>query len=83
MERVIILEEYPRIKSLKHYVHVYICTRIPLLLCCYLVPQKFVKILFLLQAELYKVKKDYAKAEPLYLEAINILEEYFGINDIR
>lgn len=36
-----------------------------------------------MQAELYRVKKDFEKAEPLYTEAINILEEYFGVNDVR
>lgn len=40
-------------------------------------------IFFLLQAELFRVKKDFDSAEPLYVEAINILEENFGINDIR
>lgn len=38
---------------------------------------------WLLQAELYRVKKEFKKAEPLYLEAINILEESFGPVDIR
>ncbi|KAL6323876.1 hypothetical protein AAG906_005873 [Vitis piasezkii] len=36
-----------------------------------------------LQAELYRVKKLFDKAEPLYLEAINILQESFGPEDIR
>ncbi|CAK9169776.1 unnamed protein product [Ilex paraguariensis] len=36
-----------------------------------------------IQAELYRVKKAFDKAEPLYLEAINILEESFGLDDIR
>lgn len=35
------------------------------------------------QAELYRVKKEFGKAEPLYLEAINILEESFGPDDVR
>jgi hypothetical protein len=39
--------------------------------------------LLLFQAELYRVKKEFDKAEPLYLEAINILEESFGPEDIR
>ncbi|KAH7557027.1 hypothetical protein JRO89_XS11G0031400 [Xanthoceras sorbifolium] len=34
-------------------------------------------------AELYRVKKAFDKAEPLYLEAINILEDSFGPEDIR
>ncbi|CAL9211336.1 unnamed protein product [Musa hybrid cultivar] len=34
-------------------------------------------------AELYRVKKAYEKAEPLYLEAINILEDTFGADDVR
>ncbi|XLR27047.1 hypothetical protein S83_054947, partial [Arachis hypogaea] len=34
-------------------------------------------------AELYRIKKDFSKAEPLYLEAIDILEEAFGPDDIR
>ncbi|KAI3784422.1 hypothetical protein L1987_43521 [Smallanthus sonchifolius] len=34
-------------------------------------------------AELYRVKKAFDKAEPLYLEAINILEESYGHEDIR
>lgn len=38
---------------------------------------------WILQAELYRVKKEFKKAEPLYLEAINILEESFGPVDIR
>lgn len=36
-----------------------------------------------LQAELYRVQKDFDKAEPLYVEAINILEGYYGLNDVR
>lgn len=36
-----------------------------------------------MQAELYRVNRDFDKAEPLYMEAINILEEYFGENDVR
>lgn len=35
------------------------------------------------QAELYRVNKEFDKAEPLYLEAINILEEAFGHDDVR
>lgn len=35
------------------------------------------------QAELYRVKKAFDKAEPLYLEAIKILEESFGPDDVR
>ncbi|KAD0676521.1 hypothetical protein E3N88_43877 [Mikania micrantha] len=35
------------------------------------------------RAELYRVKKAFDKAEPLYLEAINILEESYGHEDIR
>ncbi|CAL5326699.1 unnamed protein product [Camellia sinensis] len=35
------------------------------------------------KAELYRVKKAYDKAEPLYLEAVKILEESFGPEDIR
>lgn len=38
---------------------------------------------WLLQAELYRVRKAFEKAEPLYLEAISILEESFGADDIR
>ncbi|GAU22418.1 hypothetical protein TSUD_123050 [Trifolium subterraneum] len=34
-------------------------------------------------AELYRVKKAFDKAEPLYLEAIKILEESFGPDDIK
>nr|CAB3487787.1 unnamed protein product [Digitaria exilis] len=34
-------------------------------------------------AEFYRLKKEYEKAELLYLEAIEILEESFGSNDIR
>ncbi|RWW61912.1 hypothetical protein BHE74_00031027 [Ensete ventricosum] len=34
-------------------------------------------------AELYRVKKAYEKAEPLYLKAINILEDTFGADDVR
>ncbi|KAK9049824.1 hypothetical protein SSX86_031206 [Deinandra increscens subsp. villosa] len=34
-------------------------------------------------AELYRVKKACDKAEPLYLEAVNILEESYGHEDIR
>ncbi|KAG6530114.1 hypothetical protein ZIOFF_012335 [Zingiber officinale] len=34
-------------------------------------------------AELYRVKREYAKAEPLYIEAISILEDSYGPNDIR
>lgn len=37
----------------------------------------------MLQAELYRVRKAFEKAEPLYLNAINILEEAFGSEDIR
>ena len=37
----------------------------------------------LLQAELYRVQKAFDKAEPLYLEAIDILEEAFGPEDVR
>ena len=40
-------------------------------------------LLLLFQAELYRVKKEFHKAEPLYLEATNILEESFGPEDIR
>jgi hypothetical protein len=36
-----------------------------------------------LQAEFYRLKKEYEKAELLYLEAIEILEESFGSDDIR
>lgn len=32
---------------------------------------------------MYRVKKAFDKAEPLYLEAINILEESYGHEDIR
>lgn len=39
--------------------------------------------LLLFQAELYRVKKAFDKAEPLYLEAINILEESYGPDDVR
>ncbi|RZR78632.1 hypothetical protein BHM03_00004045 [Ensete ventricosum] len=35
------------------------------------------------EAELYRVKKAYEKAEPLYLKAINILEDTFGADDVR
>ena len=38
---------------------------------------------WVLQAELYRVRKEFEKAEPLYLDAINILEEAFGKDDIR
>lgn len=41
------------------------------------------KFLLFFQAELYRVNKLYNKAEPLYLEAISILEESFGPEDIR
>lgn len=41
------------------------------------------RFLLLLQAELYRVNKLYHKAEPLYSEAISILEESFGPEDIR
>ncbi|WZY88671.1 hypothetical protein YC2023_045406 [Brassica napus] len=34
-------------------------------------------------AELYRVKKEFDKAEPLYLEAVSILEEYYGPEDVR
>ncbi|CAK9318006.1 unnamed protein product [Citrullus colocynthis] len=34
-------------------------------------------------AELYRVMKTFDKAEPMYLEAINILEESYGTEDIR
>uniref|UniRef100_A0A804PAE5 Tetratricopeptide repeat (TPR)-like superfamily protein n=1 Tax=Zea mays TaxID=4577 RepID=A0A804PAE5_MAIZE len=34
-------------------------------------------------AEFYRLKKEHVKAEPLYLEAIEILEESFGPDDIR
>lgn len=37
----------------------------------------------ILQAEFYRLKKEYEKAELLYLEAIEILEESFGSDDIR
>ncbi|KAH7533243.1 hypothetical protein FEM48_Zijuj04G0109600 [Ziziphus jujuba var. spinosa] len=37
----------------------------------------------LFQAELYRVNKAFDKAEPLYLKAIDILEETFGPEDIR
>jgi hypothetical protein len=40
-------------------------------------------LLLSFQAELYRVRKEFDKAEPLYLEAINILEESFGPDDIR
>lgn len=40
-------------------------------------------MLLLFQAELYRVNKAYNKAEPLYLDAISILEESFGPEDIR
>lgn len=40
-------------------------------------------LLLLFQAELYRVKKEFDIAEPLYLEAINILQESFGAEDIR
>lgn len=35
------------------------------------------------QAELYRVQKSYDRAEPLYLDAISILEEAFGQDDVR
>ncbi|XP_048633339.1 kinesin light chain isoform X1 [Brassica napus] len=35
------------------------------------------------KAELYRVKKEFDKAEPLYLEAVSILEEYYGPEDVR
>ncbi|CAM0948814.1 unnamed protein product [Alopecurus aequalis] len=34
-------------------------------------------------AEFYRLRKEYEKAEPLYLEAIEILEQSFGPDDIR
>ncbi|KAF6150805.1 hypothetical protein GIB67_020888 [Kingdonia uniflora] len=34
-------------------------------------------------AELYRVRRAFHMAEPLYLEAINILEESYGLEDIR
>ncbi|XP_059309960.1 uncharacterized protein LOC132061110 [Lycium ferocissimum] len=34
-------------------------------------------------AELYRIEKVFNKAEPMYLEAINILEESFGQDDVR
>ncbi|KFK23037.1 hypothetical protein AALP_AAs65234U000100 [Arabis alpina] len=34
-------------------------------------------------AELYRVKKEFDKAEPLYLEAVSILEEFYGPEDVR
>lgn len=40
-------------------------------------------IRLLFQAELYRVNKAFDKAEPLYLKAIDILEETFGPEDIR
>lgn len=40
-------------------------------------------LLLSFQAELYRVKRAFDKAEPLYLEAIGILEESFGPDDIR
>lgn len=39
--------------------------------------------LLLFQAELFRVQKQFDKAEPLYWEAIKILEESFGPEDIR
>jgi hypothetical protein len=36
-----------------------------------------------LQAEFYRLRKEYEKAELLYLEAIEILEESFGSDDVR
>ena len=35
------------------------------------------------QAELHRVNKAFDKAEPLYLQAIDILEQTFGPNDVR
>jgi hypothetical protein len=35
------------------------------------------------QAEFYRLTKEYEKAEPLYMEAIEILEQSFGPDDIR
>lgn len=40
-------------------------------------------LLLYFQAEMYRVKKAFDKAEPLYLEAIKILEESFGPDDVR
>ncbi|XP_050228150.1 uncharacterized protein LOC126677527 isoform X3 [Mercurialis annua] len=40
-------------------------------------------ILLFFQAELYRVKKAFDKAEPLYLEAVKILEASYGPDDIR
>jgi len=37
----------------------------------------------LCKAELYRVKKEFDKAEPLYLEAVSILEEFYGPDDVR
>ncbi|KAJ3674128.1 hypothetical protein LUZ60_006120 [Juncus effusus] len=34
-------------------------------------------------AEFYRVKKEFDKAEPLYLEAVNILEDSLGTDDVR
>jgi len=34
-------------------------------------------------AEFYRLRKEYEKAEPLYMEAIEILEQSFGPDDIR
>lgn len=42
-----------------------------------------INIRLLFQAELYRVNKAFDKAEPLYLKAIDILEETFGPEDIR
>ncbi|KAL2898411.1 Nephrocystin-3, partial [Bienertia sinuspersici] len=35
------------------------------------------------QAELYRVQKSFDQAEPLYVEAISILQEVFGQDDVR
>ncbi|KAL6560815.1 hypothetical protein OROHE_005992, partial [Orobanche hederae] len=43
---------------------------------------KLVKLRPLFQAELFRIKKDFDNAEPLYLEAIDILEKHFGTEDI-
>ncbi|KAG2406368.1 uncharacterized protein HKW66_Vig0056240 [Vigna angularis] len=46
-------------------------------------PYETISVAFRFLAEFYRVKKAFDKAEPLYLEAINILEESFGPDDVR
>lgn len=73
------------------YVHIYIFRSEPIFLpaslrayeCLFTFNSLFFFLSWQLQAELYRVRKAFKKAEPLYLEAIDILEESFGPEDIR